>query len=369
MKFSIFLTQECNLQCSYCYIQKKAITMSTQTAEKAIDFVFNRAKSFKETINIGWFGGEPLLEFERLKEFTLLTKKHPSYSPDNVVFCLVSNGTIFDDEIGEFFKENGIIYGISCDGPAVVQNKFRKFRNGQGTSKSVERTILRANHLLGHIMVNAVYSPFTLRFLPETIRYFSELGVRQIYLTPDYSAFWDKKAITLLPKIYEEIGNLYIAYHKNDDPHYISLIDNKIAVILKNGYDQKDRCRMGIAEYAITPEGKVFPCERLVGNGNNNHKIGDIFNGIDPKFMLCHCANGQPINKDCLECGLKDYCMNWCGCSNYMTSGYYNRVSSFLCYSEKTILQTSFRIFKHLEKEMGSLFYEYIVGKALSESV
>lgn len=126
---------------------------------------------------------------------------------------------------------------------------------------------------------------------------------------------------------------------------------------------------MGIAEFAITPEGNVFPCERLVGNGNNDHMIGNVYTGIDPEFMLCHCAKGQAINKACLECGVKEYCMNWCGCSNYMTSGYYNRVSSFLCHSEKTVLQTAFRVFKELEKDFGPVFYEHLVGKALSETV
>ena len=343
--------------------------MSVRTAKQAIDFVFKRSKIFDETINIGWFGGEPLLEFERMKKFTRMVKEHPQYSSDKVVIALVSNGTTFTKEIGDFLKKNGIIFGISCDGPPSVQNKFRKFRNGRGSSKQVEKTIISAHKLLGHIMVNAVYTPSTLKNLSATVRYLSGLGVRQIYLSPDYSAYWNEEAVSLLPNIYEEIGDLYVSYYKKGDPHYISLIDNKISVILRNGYDQKDRCRMGIAEFAITPEGNVFPCERLVGDGNNDHKIGNVFTGIDPEFMLCHCARGQKINNTCLECGVKDYCMNWCGCSNYMTSGFYNRVSSFLCYSEKTILQTSFRVFRELEQELGPVFYEHLVGKALSETV
>ncbi|MBK6284872.1 MAG: SPASM domain-containing protein [Draconibacterium sp.] len=220
-----------------------------------------------------------------------------------------------------------------------------------------------ASEMLGHVMVNAVFTPSTIKNLPDTIRYFSGLGVRQIYLSPDYSAYWNEEAISSLTRIYEDIGDLYKSYYREGNPHYISLIDNKISVILRNGYDQKDRCRMGIAEFAITPEGNVFPCERLVGSGNNDHQIGNIFQGIDPKFMLCHCAKGQQINEACLECAIRDFCMNWCGCSNYMTSGYYNRVSSFLCHSEKTILQTSFRVFRELESELGPLFYQHLVGK------
>ncbi|MBK6284871.1 MAG: hypothetical protein IPF54_21540 [Draconibacterium sp.] len=102
--------------------------MSSHVAKKAIDFVFKRSKLFHETINIGWFGGEPLLEFERMKEFTMMVKEHPSYSPNQVFISLVSNGTIFNEEIGFFLKNSNIIFGVSCDGPPKVQNQFRKFK-------------------------------------------------------------------------------------------------------------------------------------------------------------------------------------------------------------------------------------------------
>ncbi len=119
------------------------------------------------------------------------------------------------------------------------------------------------------------------------------------------------------------------------DPHAISLIDGKVAVILRNGYQPLERCRMGRGEFAFTPEGTIYPCERLVGDGNDGHAIGSVDGGIDISRMLCRRAPGESLNRECQSCGLKDYCMNWCGCSNFFASGYYNRVSSFLCGSEK----------------------------------
>lgn len=343
--------------------------MSLEIARQAIDFVFTRSLLFDETINIGWFGGEPLLEFDRVKQYTALVKAHPLYDPDRVVISIVSNGTAFNREIGQFLKEEGIIYGISCDGPPEVQDRYRKFKNGRGSSRVVERNIRRAHKMLGHIMVNAVFTPETAAYLPDTIQYFSDLGVRQIYLSPDYSAYWDEQALAALPEIYEKMGDLYQDFYRQGNPHYISLIDNKISVILRNGYDALDKCRMGIAEFAITPDGKVFPCERLVGDGNNDHQIGHVFTGINHSCRGCHTAEGAEMNEACLDCSLNSYCINWCGCSNYMTSGYYNRVSAFSCLSEKAILKTSFRVFRELEEELGPIFYKHMVGEALLNAV
>jgi uncharacterized protein len=43
--------------------------MSLQTAQKILDFVFERV-SEGQSLEIGFFGGEPLLEFELIKKIT-----------------------------------------------------------------------------------------------------------------------------------------------------------------------------------------------------------------------------------------------------------------------------------------------------------
>ncbi len=368
MKFTIFVTQQCNLRCSYCYIEKKQKTISFTTAEKVIDFIFKKSILGHEEINIGFFGGEPLLEFKLIKKITNLIYDHPFYNPDRVNLSIVSNGTIFSNEIAQFIIDNKIEFGISCDGPPFIQDKYRFTIRGGETSHLVEKNIKRALYLLPNLMVNAVYHPDTLIYLPETVKYFSSLGIKQIYLNPDFSAHWGKKDIDLLQDIYDKIGSIYTKYYLDQKPHFISLIDSKISVILQEGYNNLDRCRMGEAEFAFTTQGDIYPCERLVGNGNNDHCIGNVFDQIMPSSMSCHLAEGSDLNKECLTCSLKDYCMNWCGCSNYMTSGFYNRVSSFLCASEKAAIKTSFNVLQNLGEKLGPVFFEYLGRQSIVNS-
>jgi uncharacterized protein len=336
--------------------------MSPDTARQVIEFIFRHAPP-DETIEIGFFGGEPLLEFELIKTITEMILEHPSYNRAPVEFTVVTNGTIFSDEMPDFLTRNDFGFGISCDGPPDVQDMFRCFPDGSGSSSVVESVMQRAVEALPSVMVNAVYHPRTLHRLPEVVSYFSSLGIRQIYLTPDFSASWTKQDADLLPGIYQKIAQLYIDYYLQDTPHYISLIDGKIAVILREGYQPGERCKMGRGEFAFAPSGNIYPCERLIGSDDGAaHCIGHVSTGLEPGEMCRHLKPRTAVNIECMDCGIKDYCMNWCACSNYFSTGYYNRVGPFLCASEKTAIQTAFNVFETIEGQMGAVFVEHLSG-------
>jgi uncharacterized protein len=212
------------------------------------------------------------------------------------------------------------------------------------------------------VSANAVYHPKTFTHLPDTVAYFRSLGVRQIYINPDYSASWTAADAEALPELIDRIADIYIESYLDDNPVFINVIDFKIAVILRGGYHEKEHCRMGRGEYAFSPEGNIYPCERLVGDGaNGDHRIGTIDNGLELDKMLCHMAPGGEVNTPCLSCDLRAYCMNWCGCSNFMSSGHYNRVGPFTCASEKANIRAAFKAFEKLEEALGPTFYNHLV--------
>jgi uncharacterized protein len=189
------------------------------------------------------------------------------------------------------------------------------------------------------------------------------------YLNPDFTAHWTGVALDRLAAHYAEVADLYVEYYRRGDPHFISLLDGKIAVLLRGGYSPLERCRMGRGEFAFTPEGRIYPCERLVGDGTDGHCLGSLEEGIHIERMLCRQAPGESRNRECTSCGLRPYCMNWCGCSNYFTSGFYNRVSPFLCASEKASIKVAFDVFRTLEEEQGGDFYEQLAGSPMANSL
>ena len=210
-------------------------------------------------------------------------------------------------------------------------------------------------------MVNAVYRPDTLSRLPEVVDYFAALGLTQIYLNPDLSADWSAREAGSLSEVYEQLGDRYVDSYLEGKPLYISLIDSKISVILRGGFQPLERCSMGRGELAFTPNGHIYPCERLIGAGDSGeHCIGHVDDGVFPERMKCSTA--RSANAECATCGLQPYCVHWCGCSNFFSSGYYNRVGPFLCASERASTVVACRAIEQLEERLGALFSDHLAG-------
>jgi uncharacterized protein len=333
--------------------------MQLATAQNIVDYVLLNSP-IEEKIEFGFFGGEPLLEFGLIRDIVQVIQCHQLYSPERVTFTVTTNGTIITDSIIDFLKANNIVLCISCDGPPSIQDKHRRFRDGKGSSTLVEGNIARALNTFPYIPVNAVYSPSTLESIPDVVGYLALLGVERIFLNPDISATWTKKDADKLPDLFGKIGKLYVDYHLQGKPKYISLIDSKISVILRGGYQPLEKCRMGSGELAFAPSGNIYPCERLIGADDGNlHCLGNINidNGIPQN---CRCIPTKAINTECMQCSLNAYCMNWCGCTNYAMSGAYNMVAPFLCASEKAAISVAFDTIKVASKSHLDLSHNQI---------
>lgn len=364
MKYTISVTQRCNLRCNYCYIDKRDISISQDVAQKIVDFAYWNTPD-DEKINIGFFGGEPLLAFDKVREIVAMVEEHPGFTPERLEMTLVSNGTLFSDAIACFLRDHNIGFGVSCDGPPAIQDISRCYINGRGSGKQVDETLKWAMELLPNTMVNAVYYPQTLSLLPRVVEYFSDIGLRHIYLSPDFSAQWKEDDAALLPDLYADIGSFYLNNLAQNDRHFISLIDAKIAVIMRGGYDRHERCRMGKGEFAFSASGFIYPCERLIGKGGGGeHAIGHIDTGVESDRLACNPASRGVVPSACIECGIREYCMNWCGCSNFMSTGSYHRPGAFLCASERAAIEAAFGVIQNLENQnLGSTLFSHMTGE------
>jgi len=343
--------------------------MSHAVAEKIIDFIFTMTPAH-EIANIGFFGGEPLLEFDLIRDITNMIKSYPQYEEGRVGLSIVTNGTIFSNEMATFIEGQSMDFCISCDGPPFVHDKFRRFRNGRKTSAVVENTIRKAVEVSTSVAVNSVYTPDTLSAMSDTVDYFISLGLNRIFLSADLSANWTNADVSILEREYHRIAEKYISSHLKENPYFINIIDNKITAFLRGGYQPSERCRLGAGEFAFTPAGNIYGCERLIGSDDDpTHRLGDIFSGLNLERLKCNSLPDAPINAECIECGIKDYCMNWCSCSNYFSSGYYNRVSAFLCASERTAVKNAFYVFQRLERDGNNHFLEHLAGRPYAKTL
>lgn len=162
------VTQECNFRCKYCVYSGKYKTrthsknsMSFETAKKAVDFLLARSVDL-DMINIGFYGGEPLLEFQLIKSVVEYFKD--KCEGKKYILNMTTNATLFNDEILSFLQENNFVMLISLDGPKEIHDQNRVFAsNGEGTFDTIMERIRYAKNnypnLYKNMSFNAVVDP------------------------------------------------------------------------------------------------------------------------------------------------------------------------------------------------------------------
>lgn len=142
------VTQKCNLRCKYCVYSESypgvrgynPKDMSEDTALKAIDLYFSLLKEgraynpYREP-KIGFYGGEPVLNFELIK--TCITHVMENYTDFDPHFVMTTNSTLLSDEILTFLREYDCEIVLSIDGPKEEHDRNRVFPGGKGSFDTI----------------------------------------------------------------------------------------------------------------------------------------------------------------------------------------------------------------------------------------
>jgi uncharacterized protein len=126
---------------------------------------------------------------------------------------------------------------------------------------------------------------------------------------------------------------------------------------VKGGYACSDRCKFGCGEIAVAPSGRIYPCERLVGNDDDDSVcIGTVAGGFAPEKYQALLAQRGNRDPECVGCALQERCMNWCGCINYTTTGRIDSTPGIVCFHEKLSIREADRVAKILFDERNPHF-------------
>ena len=123
------LTHDCNLRCKYCYGDGGSYGgprnyMSISTAQKTVDFFMKYSGNFKD-LEITFFGGEPMMNFDVLKYTVLYGNSQAKKYGKKLSYSITTNATLMDKEKLDFMNEYNIGAQISLDGPPAVQDVVR----------------------------------------------------------------------------------------------------------------------------------------------------------------------------------------------------------------------------------------------------
>jgi uncharacterized protein len=339
--------------------------MSWDTARQSIDFALGhtlrRAKSLctPREAQLGFFGGEPLLEWPLLQQATEYAIQRAGQDDISLKTTVTTNMTLLDEAKTEWLLSHGFYLGLSLDGNAAMHDTLRSCPDGTGSHATAAQALhfFRGANPRGEVIV--VVDPRNVAHLADSIEWLFGEDIRNIALNPNFYIEWPESALAAWQAATERIGDLVIERYRAGVPVRLNIIDGKIRVHIKEGYAPCDRCGFGDNEIAIAASGNIYPCERIVGNDTNEAlRIGNVFTGFDGARRSAIVDNRGNTVEECAECPLKPRCMNWCSCINYATTGAINRVDGLVCHHERMVIGVADRVGSTLFAESNPAFLE-----------
>ena len=330
---ALFVTQRCNFRCVYCYGDGGSYgsegVMSPETAQRAVDWLIEQSEKSKK-LGMTFFGGEPLLNFDLIKEVVSYGEKIGRETEKKFAFTISTNGSLLDEEKIAFIKEHKIHVNMGFDGMKSVQDMQRPFKNGKG---SYDVMVPKIKQLLA-VMPDAAGRA---TLLPDADPARVEKAMRDIGFSrvavevASPSLFAREKETPSSESIFTrmmqmeeaEAGELLTAIKERETEKLKKLLRGTYTFVGKsldcfiNNTRKHFFCSAGRHYLAVSTAGGVYLCHRFVGT--EAYRLGSIFDGPLKRDMY----QGSPLRvmDKCSDCFAKYVCVGGCGYDNLAVSG------------------------------------------------
>jgi uncharacterized protein len=361
VKVALFLNHRCNLRCRYCYNGRSFDRpMPLEVARRAVDFGFERAR--EGFLLLSFFGGEPLLEIERIEQIVDYARAQAAQRQRRLHFAISTNATLLDDRSVRLLKAHAFHVQVSIDGCRTAQDANRRFANGRS---SWHRASSNLRRLLGDrlpVRVVAVIDPANVPFLLDSLESLRALGARKVYFVPNLHADWDAAAPLLEEKM-AALADAWGAVLRAGEDLCLDPFNGKVVSHLVRGSRSPTRCAYGAHEFAVSPRGRIYPCDRMVKKDDDDAIcLGRIGEPLDEQKLKMIALARERLAPECASCEVRERCANGCGCANQELTGDPGRVSPLLCWYERLVIAQTDRVANALFAEKSPAFLQRFYG-------
>ena len=325
----LHIAHSCNLNCSYCFAgqgkyQGASALMSFETGKRAFDFLIENSGT-RRNLEVDFFGGEPLMNFEVVKQLVTYARSIEKEKGKNFRFTLTTNGVLIDDDVIEFANKEMSNVVLSLDGRKEVHDRFRVDYAGNG---SYDKILPKFRRLVDsregrNYYMRGTFTHHNTDFTKDIFHMadlgFTELSMEPVVCSPDDPCALTKEDMPVLFEQYEILAKEMLRRKKEGRPFtfYHYMLD------LKNGpciYKRITGCGSGTEYMAVTPQGDLYPCHQFVGE--EEYCLGNIYDGvtntkIQDKFRSCNAY----AREGCRDCWAKLYCSGGCAANAYHATG------------------------------------------------
>ncbi|MBR2414971.1 MAG: thioether cross-link-forming SCIFF peptide maturase [Clostridia bacterium] len=325
----LHVAHDCNLACKYCFAGKgeyngeKAL-MSYETGKQALDFLVANSGT-RHNLEVDFFGGEPLMNFEVVKQLTAYGRSLEEKYNKNFRFTLTTNGILVDDEVIDFCNREMSNVVLSIDGRKCVNDRMRVSRNGKGSYDHILPKFLQFVEQRGNkdYYLRGTYTGFNKDFSADILHLadlgFKELSMEPVVCDPSEEYSLHDEDVPALCEQYQILADemLRRKREKNGFTFYHYMID------LMGGPCIAKRisgCGVGVEYMAVTPTGELYPCHQFVSD--ERFLLGNVWDGVlHPEVLdeFKHC--NVYAHEECKDCFARLYCSGGCAANAFHSTG------------------------------------------------
>lgn len=327
------ITEQCNLRCRYCAFSGNYLHSRIHSHHKMSESVLRQALDWysgyqdRESFSIGFYGGEPLLDWPLLTTAVRLALEKIN-KPTK--FRLTTNATLLDDQKIRFLIDHDFRLLVSLDGPKEVHDRYRVDRTGAGSFDRVWKAIERIREIDSEYYGRNVHfnlvlaSPLELikinEFMDQNPGFFQGHIISTSRVNPYPSCLPEVLTSAADPSLPEQRDYLFRIFEQKILNEAQIHPESLSEVVFKNDFiDMQQRamlrmdetvashgqCAPGRPKLFIGTDGRFHMCER-VGEGR---PLGDVYKGYDwPEIKLFLEQYNSFFQEECTSCWAIRFC-------------------------------------------------------------
>lgn len=348
----LHIAHDCNLACRYCFAGKGEYNgdrslMSFEVGKRAIDFLIENSGQ-RRNLEVDFFGGEPLMNFEVVKQIVEYGRSLEERYNKKFRFTLTTNGVLLNDDIMNFANKEMNNVVLSIDGRKEINDYMRPTINGKGSydliiSKFKKFTDSRNQT---NYYVRGTFTHNNLDFSKDVLHLadmgFKQISVEPVVSLPDEDYAIKKEDIDIIKNEYDKLAKTMIEREKQGKGfnffHFMIDLSGGPCVAKR-----LSGCGSGTEYLAVTPLGDLYPCHQFVGD--KNFIMGNVFDGIKRTDIQNEFKSCNVYAKDkCKECFAKFYCSGGCAANSYKFHGSINDAYDIGCELQRKRIECAIMI-------------------------
>ena len=325
----LHVAHTCNLNCSYCFASQgkyhgDRALMSFEVGKRALDFLVENSGT-RTNLEVDFFGGEPLMNWDVVKQLVLYARSIEKEKHKNFRFTLTTNGMLIDDDVIDFANKEMSNVVLSLDGRKEIHDRLRVDYAGNGSYDKIVPKFQKLVEKRGgkNYYMRGTFTHANPDFTKDVFHMadlgFTELSMEPVVCAPGDPAGLTPEDIEIVKEQYEILAKDMLRREKEGKPitfyHYMLDLTEGPCI-----YKRISGCGSGTEYMAVTPWGDLYPCHQFVGE--ESYKLGNIYDGVTnealrDEFRACN-AYARP---ECKDCWAKLYCSGGCAANAFHASG------------------------------------------------